>query len=758
MTLPCRRRFRMPWPTTLLHRFAIATAIAFLFVTPARGDAPRVLPAGQAPEDARLGPLKDLNGYFPLAVPESREAWEDRADRVRRQLLVANGLWPLPTKTPSNAVIHGRVERDNYTVEKVFFESFPGHFVTGNLYRPKDKSGKLPGVLCPHGHWANGRFYDAGPQNLRNELVNGAERFDPAGRYPLQARCVQLARMGCVVFHYDMVGYADSVQLNHRPGSRESMNTPENWGYFSPQAELRLQHMMGLQTYNSVRALDFLAELPDVDAERIAVTGASGGGTQTFILCAIDPRPKVSFPAVMVSTAMQGGCTCENCSYLRVGTGNIELAGLFAPKPLGMTAAEDWTREIATKGLPELKQLYGLYGAADLVMARPLLQFGHNYNYVSRAVMYGWLNRHLGLGLSEPVVEEDFVPLSIAEMSVWDSKHPRPPSGDDYERSLLAYISKDSADQIAALTPSDEASLAKYRETVGGGIDILIGRGLPPIGAIDHTITGTEDRGDHYEFRALLTYKDQGEQTPALLLHPKEWNRQVVIWLDEQGKSGLYDTGGQIRPEVKKLLAAGTSVVGVDLFQQGEFLADGNPPAQQRMVANSVIGGYAGYTYGYNRSLFSQRVHDVLSVIAFARDHEAQPARIDLVGFGKAALWAAAARAQAGDAVARTAIDTRGFRFASLADMASPEFLPGVVKYGDLPALLALGSPGACWVAGESSESLPAAIAAYGASGAAERLTIASPEADTVAEAAVSWLLTPPAEAASTETASPAEE
>ena len=85
------------------------------------------------------------------------------------------------------------------------------------------------------------------------------------------------------------------------------------------------------------------------------MTGASGGGTQTFILCAIDPRVQVAFPAVMVSTAMQGGCTCENACVLRVGTGNIEFAALFAPKPLGMTAANDWTKEMATKGFPELK-------------------------------------------------------------------------------------------------------------------------------------------------------------------------------------------------------------------------------------------------------------------------------------------------------------------------------------------------------------------------------------------------------------------
>src|SRR5438093_4302631 len=166
---------------------------------------------------------------------------------------------------------------------------------------------------------------------------------------------------------------------------------------------------MGLQTWNSIRALDFLLSLPDVDPQRIGVTGASGGGTQTFILCAVDDRPAAAFPAVMVSTAMQGGCICENCSYLRQDTGNIELAALFAPKPLGMSGADDWTKEIETKGLPELKALYKLYGAEDNVTAKCFLQFDHNYNQVSRELMYGWFNKHLKLGLKDPVQEKPFV-------------------------------------------------------------------------------------------------------------------------------------------------------------------------------------------------------------------------------------------------------------------------------------------------------------------------------------------------------------
>ena len=146
-----------------------------------------------------------------------------------------------------------------------------------------------------------------------------------------------------------------------------------------------MQNMMGLQTYNSIRALDWLSEpagrRPQADRRD---RGQRRRHADVHPLRPIDPRPAVAFPAVMVSTAMQGGCTCENACYLRVGTGNVEIAALFSPRPLGMTAADDWTKEIATKGLPELKQHYKMLGVPDRVMARPLLQFAHNYNYVSR--------------------------------------------------------------------------------------------------------------------------------------------------------------------------------------------------------------------------------------------------------------------------------------------------------------------------------------------------------------------------------------
>ncbi|MCX7010496.1 MAG: hypothetical protein NTY53_25180 [Kiritimatiellaeota bacterium] len=151
--------------------------------------------------------LRDLNSNdFPFTAVPDVAAWTARRAEIRNRVLLAAGLLPMPGRTPLRAVIHGRIERDDYTVDKVIFESLPGNFVTGNLYLPKKFSGKIPVIISPHGHWPDGRFMRAGDADVKKQLASGAENFENSARSPLQARCVQLARMGCAVFFYDMLG------------------------------------------------------------------------------------------------------------------------------------------------------------------------------------------------------------------------------------------------------------------------------------------------------------------------------------------------------------------------------------------------------------------------------------------------------------------------------------------------------------------------------------------------------------------------
>jgi dienelactone hydrolase len=703
----------------------------------------RVLPPYKLPSDQRLGRLNDLDGYFPFTPPSSRKEWEQRAEYVRRQMLVALGLWPMPTPTPLNPVIHGCRDHGDHTVEKVYFESLPGFFVTGSLYRPKGKPGRHPAVLCPHGHWPNGRFHDSGLEQVREQIVQGAERFENGGRNPLQARCVQLARMGCVVFLYDMIGYADNEQISfglaHQFGrQRPEMNTVKQWGLFSPAAETYLQSVMGLQTYNSIRALDFVTGLPDVDAERIAVTGSSGGGTQTFILGALDPRVKVAIPVVMVSTAMQGGCTCENASLLRVGTGNVEFAALFAPRPLCMVSANDWTRDMPAKGFPQLQALYRLFGAEQNVQLHPLIHFEHNYNYVSRARMYEWVNQHFGLGLPTPVVEEDYPRLTTAEQTVWDDAHPKPPCGDEVERSVLRWWTEDADRQLTRVMPKDSATWQRFRKVVGGAIDVVIGGRLPAAGTVQFKQSSAGGNGAHRILSGILWNTAQGSGLPTVVLEPGAPGPRVAVWLSRDGKAGLFTARGEPRPAVARLLEAGVAVVGVDLIYQGEYLEDGKPLSQTRRVDNPREA--AAFTFGYNRAVFALRAHDALTAIRFAKSFR-KGASVSLVGLDGAGHWAAAALAQAEGAIAKAAIDSDGFRFGNILDLASPDFLPGGAKYFDLPGMLALGAPTPLWLAGEGTAAPDVVTAAYRVAGNRKNLTLATGKAAQRVDQAVQWLL-----------------
>lgn len=666
------------------------------------------------PNDARVGALKDLNGYFPFTPSSSAAEWNKRKETVIRQIKVACGLWPMPEQPAINATVHGRVERDDYTVDRVYFESSPGLLVTGSLYLPKNASGKLPTILCPHGHWPNGRFHDHGADELKRQIEADAEEFEVGGRYPLQARCVQLARMGCMVFLYDMLGYADGGSLTQDLAhgfktQRPELSSPEHWGLFSAQSELRCLNALGLQTWNSVRTLDWIMSRPDCDTSRIGVTGASGGGTQTFLLTAIDERVTAAFPAVMVSTAMQGGCTCENASYLRVNTGNIEFAALAAPRPIAMTGADDWTVEIETKGLPELKQHYAMLGVPENVNAK-YMKFPHNYNHPSRMMMYDFFNRTLNLGVQE-IAERDYIPLTREETSVFDASHPAPEKTAETEVALLQALDTASHKQIQAIAPVDAKGLAEFRRIIGGAVEVMIGRGLPPAGSTEFEKASETARDGFMEFTGTLRLNAHGEELPTIYLLPSAWNRKAVLWIDGEGKSKLFSAAGQLTPAVASLVKAGFAVASVDLYLTGEFTDDGKPVSQMPIVNNPRE--FAGYTLGYNHPLFAQRVHDILTLISATKYHEQMPEQVHVVGTNGAGIFAAAACALAGSAVTSVAVDTQGFRFATITDIRDVNLLPGAVKYGDVPAMLALCAPAKMGVAGETAESTALAATAY---------------------------------------------
>jgi hypothetical protein len=193
---------------------------------------------------------------------------------------------------------------------------------------------------------------------------------------------------------------------------------------------------------------------------------------------------------------------------------------------------------------------------------------------------------------------------------------------------------------------------------------------------------------------------------------------------------------GKPRPEVRRLLDRQVAVIGVDLLEQGELVSGSEPLAESRRVENPREA--AAYTMGYNRALFAQRVHDLLTVISFAAHHPRSPSQIWLIGRDGAGPWVAAARAQADRHVDRAIVDTGAFRFLNVTSIRDPQFLPGGAKYDDLPGMLAVAAPQPLWLSGESPSSAQWVRDAYAAVDASDQFHLAGDDEDV--NDALEWL------------------
>ena len=333
------------------------------------------------------------------------EAWEKRAERIKQGIIEGMQLDKMPEIEGNfNPIIHSTKEMDGYIVENIAIESFPGFYITGNLYRPTTKKDKYAAILSPHGHLKNKRF-----------------------TYYMQKRCAVLARMGAIVFAYDMVGYGENDQVNHK----------------MPIALL-------LQTWNSKRVLDYLLSRPDVDSERIGMTGGSGGGTQTFVLTAIDDRIKVSAPVVQVSAHFFGGCVCESGMPIHKSedhqTNNVEIAALCAPRPLLLVSdGNDWTRNTPRIEYPYIQKVYALYNAEHKVENVHLPLEKHDYGFSKRAAAYNFFSHHLKLSSGnvpyDDGYKEDFVKiLPPEELKVFTGEHPRPANALQGDDAVMEYL------------------------------------------------------------------------------------------------------------------------------------------------------------------------------------------------------------------------------------------------------------------------------------------------------------------------------
>jgi dienelactone hydrolase len=593
---------------------------------------------GVPSSDRRSTEIRHTDLKYAPPVYATREEWLARAAFLRKQILASAGLSPMPERPAIKPMIFGRVDRGDHTIEKVIFESLPGFYVTGNLYRPKNVTGKVPAVLTPHGHWTYGR------------LENTATASVPA-------RAINLARMGIVVFSYDMVGYDDSIAISHRfaTGHREGFDVAALWSI----------NLLGLQLWNSIRSLDFLLTLPEVDASRIGSTGASGGATQAFLHAAVDERVKVTAPVNMISSIMQGGSLCENAPNLRIDTNNMELGALTAPRPMLMVSATgDWTRNTMTVEYPAVRGIYRLLASEENLQAVQI-NAPHNYNQESREAVYGWFAHHLlGKPGTGPIKERSTsIPL-LSESLVFFGRE-RPANELDESALEAALIARARA-QIAEAFPRDAASLERFQQVFGENLklslmaeypkaqDILVEQLAPSPpstpGALRLEKLAISRRGREDRVDGSL-------QSPSGTAGPG--NAVLIVNL-----SGAATTAAERSKRLADLLVRrGRAVLTIECF-----------------TARRPKNDFKFFTT-YNRSDDANRIQDILTAIAFLKMRY-PGASLALVGEGPAGLLALLARGLS-PALDKVAIDAAGFDTASDEAFLHSLPIPGIRRAGD---------------------------------------------------------------------------
>jgi hypothetical protein len=584
-------------------------------------------------QDARNTIIVTTNTQMPLPAFATLDAWQARKAALRNQILVAAGLSPLPGKTPLHAQVFGKYEDKGYTVEKVLLETLPGFYLGGNLYRPANDAGDQrhthPAILNPHGHWQYGR--------LENEPIDSGPAFG-----------ISLARQGYVVFAYDMVGYTDTVQVPHRFGS----SAMRLWS-FGP---------LGLQLWDSIRALDFVSSLPDVDASRIGAVGASGGGTQTFLLAAVDDRIAFTSPVNMVSSIMQGGDLCENTPGLRIGTNNVEIAAMTAPRPMLLVSdTTDWTRNLPRVEYPAIKKIYALYGKADQVSA---VQFEavHNFNQQSREAVYQFL-----AGLNPRLIDahelkEHNIEAPMLQDMLALSNRTLPDGAVD----LNGLFREWRAMAIAQNNQTQDAAF--LRERLRQTLDV------------ENPSDVIAEKTDE---QIVLGRPEAKDRIPGIAIAGKG---ETAIVIDPEGSAAALksDVVAQLRKQNRSLLL-------LDVFQTGAAKAPRdredhptivpeNAPDETAIERQADATGGGPKFLTYNVSDDAARVQDIVTAIAYAHKTSAH---IEIYAHGDAAIWATFAAAVSATPVTLHLEDAP--QLSTDDDYLTHFDVPGILRAGGLP-------------------------------------------------------------------------
>ena len=556
----------------------------------------------QTLSDSRLSNVRHIESEFELRSFSDLAQWEEFKENALDTMQFCTGIFPFEEKYDLNSRVYDPIEFEGFTVEKVVLESRPGFFITGNLYRPKSTGGKVPMILNPHGHWENGRL-----------------EMSEVTRIPL--RCANFALRGMAAFSFDMVGFGDSVQVEH-----SSYN-----GY---EMDMWNENLLGLQIYNCIRALDFVESLDWVDQRRIGSTGASGGAMQTIWLTALDKRISASMPVNMVSTLFQGACVCESAPNLHIDLSNLEIAAMAAPRPMNLVGSTgDWTYDLPTAAYPWIKGIYRLYGAEEK-LSEFFHEAPHNYNTAAQENAYDWFSQQfLGHGDDRGELEVDLGDVNRFRIFP-DSDGNRPAAFTAEEFFHSRRDSRIKAIQQLGKTPEGLGSLKRALETVVG----------PPTAPLALALTKEEAVGGRIVSRMLLENEKCSIQLPICAVRDSaapamdKRGGKAVLVLGTAGKASVLRQLNS-KGVLDKLLDRGCTVLSADLFLTGEFHKpyglsgrDFSPPVY-RFSSNSYVT-----TYNYTDNAL--RIQDLIGVYEYL---SSKTDKLTVCGLGDAAYLVIAA-------------------------------------------------------------------------------------------------------------------
>ena len=603
-------------------------------------------------------------GVYPYAakIPANQEEHRCMRDSVIRRVRLSAGLEPGVEFLPLEPKVTAPRNVDGVTITDVEIQTLPGLRLTGNFFTPEKFTGKLPAILCPHGHWNKGRV-----------------DHKPTGGVIM--RCMELARLGFAVFAYDMIGYNDNNDMPHR-----WQKEPLLEAYFNGVSPF------GLQTANSMRAVDFIASHPAVDPSRIGCTGASGGGSQTWFIGLLDPRIKVVCPVCMLSLHFMGGCTCEEGPLLRTrGLTSFDMVAAIAPRPIllpGVTG--DWTNLNPDYEVPKLKEIYKLYHAEENVESF-FYDDGHNYNQRTRQHVYAWFVRQLQGRDAGEIIPESTDKVPAPEQLWHGGVKPAEPTEETFKKS---YEQLKKVYTASAFDFGGDFLLWQNSRT-----DILrqmLESDKPTSDVVFRVTHGNWKLPGGEAWAMVVSRRETGEIINTFRLRPAHAmdSENAICYPVEKECMEFFNDGGKtaVTDELFKLNA---HTYLAELFATGATAANVNNPARNDDDPLDAA---------CNDSYFCMRVQDIITSVVLLKERKYK--NITLAGIPANAPAVLAASALLG---CRTVVDLSGVDESCWNEKFNYQPLMG--KLGGLKGLALLNvrrNVIFCGVAGELKEALQA--------------------------------------------------